>query len=338
MIDSHELFPSNLIIKEHIIEVILLILLSAGVYVGWNIGANDTANCIGTSVGCGLLSYKKAIIIVAVFTILGALLQGEHVMKTIGKGIVREDFNYTAIIIALVCSGLFVTLATFFRIPTSTSQAVVGGVFGIGLAMGADIDYSKIAIIVQSWLICPVLVLAMAFVLLQVLDRVLRRVHVSALLIQNALGWLTILASCYVAYSMGANNAGNAVGPIANLGIVHPQLLLLIGGIAIAIGAITYGRKVAETVGKGITPLDLKAALIAQFSAAAGMHLFSYLGIPVSTSSAIVGAVVGVGLVKGTKAIRKKTIGIILLGWILTPSLAATTSFSLYRIASWWMG
>jgi PiT family inorganic phosphate transporter len=315
-----------------------LILLGAGAYVGWNIGANDTANCIGTSVGCGLLSFKRAVILVAVFTLLGAMLQGQYVMKTIGKGIIREDLNYTAIIVALLCSGFFVTLATFYRIPTSTSQAVVGGVFGIGLAVGADINYSKFIIIAESWLICPVLVMALAYVLSHLLNFIIRRIALSTLLIQNAIGWLAILSACYVAYSMGANNAGNAVGPIANLGIIDPTLLLLIGGIAIAVGAITYGKKVAETVGKGITPLDIPAAFVAQFSSAFGLHLFSVLGIPVSTSSAIVGAVVGVGLVKGAKAISKKTVITILLGWILTPCSAAMSSFVLYKALAMLMG
>ena len=78
-------------------------------------------------------------------------------------------------------------------------------------------------------------------------------------------------------------------------------------------------------------PLDIPGAFIAQISSAFGMHLFALLGIPVSTSSAIVGAVVGVGLVKGMKAIRKKTIVTILLGWLLTPTLAAGSAFLLYK-------
>jgi PiT family inorganic phosphate transporter len=99
--------------------------LGAGAYVGWNIGANDTANCLGTSVGCGLISFRNAVILVAIFAILGALLQGQYVMKTIGKGIVTTDLSYLAVIIALICSGFFVTLATFYKIPTSTSQALM---------------------------------------------------------------------------------------------------------------------------------------------------------------------------------------------------------------------
>ena len=314
------------------IEPIFILLLGAGAYVGWNIGANDTANCIGTAVGCGLLSFKKAAVLVAVFVIIGAMLQGEHVMKTIGKGIVKTDLNYLAVCVALICSGFFVTLATFYRIPTSTSQAIVGGITGIGLAVGAEINYAKLIVIAESWIVCPLLVMALSFGLMAVVRFILNKFGTRSLLFQQAFGWLAILSACYVAYSMGANNAGNAVGPIANLNILPPKVLLLIGGVSIAVGAITYGEKVADTVGKGITPLDIPSAFVAQISSAFGMHLFSLFGIPVSTSSAIVGAVVGVGLQKGAKSISKKTIMTILIGWVATPTLAGAVSFALYRV------
>jgi PiT family inorganic phosphate transporter len=253
-------------------------------------------------------------------------------MNTIGRGIVKTDLSYLAVIIALLCSGFFVTLATFFRIPTSTSQAIVGGVVGIGLSVNAKVDFSKIIVIAESWVICPLMVMGLSFGLMHLLKLILRRFETGSFRFQNALGWLAIGSACYVAFSMGANNAGNAVGPITNLGILHPKLLLLMGGLSIAVGAATYGRKVADTIGKGITPLDIPGAFVAQVSSAFGMHLFSLLGIPVSTSSAIVGAVVGVGLVKGMKAISKKTIVTILLGWLLTPTFAAASAYLLYKL------
>jgi PiT family inorganic phosphate transporter len=314
------------------------LLLGAGTYVGWNIGANDTANCIGTSVGCGLISFKKAAILIAIFALLGALLQGHHVMQTIGKGIVKEELNPVAVLVALICSGLFVFIATYFKIPTSTSQAIVGGVVGIGLSVGAKVDFSRFIVIIESWFVCPLLVIALSGALTLFLGIILRKIRRGSILFQHALGWMAILSGCYVAFSMGANNAGNAVGPIANLGIVHPFILLFIGGVSIAMGAITYGKKVADTVGKAIVPLDIPGAFSAQVSAALGMHLFSILGIPVSTSSAVVGAVIGVGLVRGVRAVSRKTILIILAGWVLTPCLAALSSFLLYRFIATALG
>ncbi len=282
--------------------------------------------------GCGLISFRNAVILVSIFALLGALLQGQHVMDTIGKGIVKADLNYLAVIIALVSSGFFVTLATFYKIPTSTSQAIVGGVVGIGLALNTEIDHAKLISIVESWIICPVMVMVLAFALMHMLNIILRKFESRTFLMQHAMGRLAILSACYTAYALGANHAGNAVGPIANLGIFHPNILLFIGGLSIALGAATYGRKVADTVGKGITPLDIPSAFVAQISSAFGMHFFSMIGIPVSTSSAIVGAVVGVGLVKGMKAISKRTITIIFLGWFLTPTFAAAASFVLYKL------
>ncbi len=307
-------------------------MLGAGAYVGWNIGANDTANCIGTTVGCGLIPFRKAAILVSVFVIIGAMLQGQHVMKTISKGIVNAELDYLAVCVVLICSGFFVTLATFYRIPTSTSQAIVGGVVGIGLAVGAEVNFAKFILIAESWIICPVLVMILSYGLMHLVVLILRRFQSRSLLFQHAFGWLAIASACYVAYSMGANNAGNAVGPIANLDIFPPQLLLFISGVSIAIGALTYGKKVADTVGKGITQLDIPGAFVAQVSSAFGMHLFSLFGIPVSTSSAIVGAVVGVGLVKGARSISKKTIITILVGWVSTPALAGSFSFLLYKV------
>ena len=317
------------------IEPMLLILISAGAFVGWNIGANDTANCIGTSVGAGLLPFRVAALLVAGFALLGALLQGQHVMNTIGKGIIEQDLNFLTVCVALLCSGLFVTFATFKQIPTSTSQAIVGGVVGIGLAIEAPVNTTKFWTIAGSWLICPIMVMALAYILSRIVSAVLSRVKASALIIQQVMGWLAILSGCYVAYSMGANNAGNAVGSISSLGLFSPFSLLAIGGGAIALGAVTYGRKVANTIGKGITPLDVSGAFVAQTSSAIGMHLFSVWGIPVSTSTAIVGAVVGVGLVKGARTIRKKTILTILIGWAFTPLLAGLASYTSLKLLAW---
>ena len=270
----------------------------------------------------------------AIFVVLGALLQGRQVMHTIGKGIVLADLDLKAVFVALICSGIFVTLATFLKIPTSTSQAIVGGLVGVGLAIGAKIDYAKFITIAESWLICPLLVMVLAFLLYHLLRLLLGRRLAGNLLLQNTMGWLAILSSCYVAYSMGANHAGVSVGLLANLGIINPTILLIVGGTSIAVGAVTYGKKVTDTVGKGITPLDITGAFVAQISSGFGIHLFSFFGIPISTSSAIVGAVVGVGLVKGARSISHKTIWTILIGWILTPTSAAIASFVIYRLLS----
>ncbi|UCF10360.1 MAG: anion permease [Candidatus Bipolaricaulota bacterium] len=308
----------------------LIPLFIAGAYVGWNIGANDAGNCVGTTVGSGLLSYRRAILLVAVFVILGALLQGGNVMKTIGKGIVTSELPTIGIIAALVSSGLFVTLATFFRIPVSTSQAIVGGVAGVGLSAGAEMNLAKIGTIAQVWVVCPILTGLLAFVIYWLSRTLLRRLSRESFW-QRAPNLLLILSACYVAFALGANDVGNAMGPIANLGIQSSWLGLL-GGGALAVGALTFGRRVTETVGSGITPLDPVSAFSAQMAAALAVHFFSILGIPVSTSQSIVGAVIGVGILHGIHTVRKRKIVGIVVGWVATPTAAGLFSFGFYRL------
>ena len=311
---------------------VLIPLLLAGAYVGWNIGANDAGNCIGTTVGAGLLSYRKAIILVSVFVILGAVLQGGSVMKTIGKGIVTSDLSTLAIITALLSSGFFVTLATFFKIPVSTSQAIVGGVAGVGFAAGADMNLAKIGTIAQVWVVCPILTGVIAFLIYATTRFLLKRLSSDSFW-QKAPNVLLVISAAYVAFALGANDVGNAMGPIANLpDAIHPGWLGLLGGVALAIGALTFGKRVVETVGSGITPLDTVSAFSAQMSAAFAVHFFSILGIPVSTSQAVVGALIGVGLYHGVRTVKLKKLGVIAVGWVATPTAAGLFSFGLYRL------
>jgi len=305
------------------------LLIVVGFYVGWNIGANDTANCIGTPVGSGLISYRKMIYLVVIFVLLGALLQSHNVMKTIGEGVVNNPLNMKAVLTAMLSAGIFVTLATFFKVPVSTSQAIVGGVVGAALSMGSGVNFSKVATIGQVWVISPPLTAMMSFTLYRILAFFLKRVSMITLW-DRLLSYLVIISGGYVAFSLGANDVGNSVGPLTVLGINETWLALL-GGVALSVGVLTYGRRVTETIGKGITTLGPLSAVSAQTSAALAVHFFSIIGIPVSTSHAIVGAIIGVGLVKGVKTVQLGKIIEIVVGWVATPTAAALFSFVLYK-------
>lgn len=308
----------------------LIPLLVAGMYVGWNIGANDAGNCIGTTVGSGLMSFRKAALLVSSFALLGAVLQGGNVMKTIGKGIVTSELPFAAIITALICSGLFVTLATIAKLPVSTSQAIVGGVAGVGIAAGGEMNFGKLLTVAEVWIICPLLTGLLAFTIYFISRAALKRLHADSMW-QRLPHALLILSACYVAFSMGANNVGNAMGPIANTGL-QSSWLGAVGGVALAIGTLTFGRRVTETVGGGITTLDPVSAYSAQIAAALAIHYFSYLGIPISTSQAVVGAVIGVGLVHGVRTVQRKKLVTIAVGWVATPTIAGLISFGLYKL------
>jgi phosphate/sulfate permease len=311
-------------------SLILPILIGlAGLYAGWSTGANDAANSIGTSVGAGLLRYRNAVILAAVCVVLGAVLQGHHVMKTIGGGIVTDPLSPLAVLTALLCSAIFVSIATFLGIPTSTSQAIVGSVAGVGLAADLALDGSKLLVIVQCWVLCPVLTMLLSYVVLRLTRWCLGRYQ--SRIVTRTLSALVVLSAGYAAYSLGANDVGNAIGPIAALQVMDLRLLALVGGLALAFGALTFGKGVTETVGKNITRLDLAGAFSAQISAAFGIHFFSVMGIPVSTSQAIVGGVLGVGLFHGIRAISHRRLLAVAVGWVLTPAAAGLVAFLLHR-------
>lgn len=306
-------------------------LFLSGFYVGWNIGANDTANCVGTSVGSGLLSYRGAVYLVSLFVIVGALLQGENVATTIGKGVVKAELPPLAVLIALISAGLYVTLATTLKLPVSTSQSIVGAVAGIGLAVGAPVDFGKLFRIVQIWVLNPFLTALLAYVIYRIVAIPLRRVRRVGLW-DRFMALMVLASAAYMAFSLGTNDVGNSVGPLVNLGY-EIRFLVIMGGVALATGALTYGHRVTETIGSSIVIMDPLSAFSAQAAAAMGVHLFSILGIPVSTSQAVVGAVVGVGLVKGIRAIRRRRVLEILIGWVGTPTTAGLLAFGLYKLA-----
>jgi len=342
-------------------EILLpIVLILAGFYVGWNIGANDAANCIGTTVGAQIISYRKAVGLMALFVILGGVLQGHHVMKTVGKGIViseassYEEYNEQpagpefyeffpdnrmpdkAILVALLYAGLFVTLATFSSVPVSTSQAIVGGVAGTGIGIvGMQATYFKLGVLLKifgAWVISPMLTMLMAFLFYLALGRLMR--GRSLLAWSRGLGIAVVISAAYVSYSLGANDVGNAIGPLLSKFPDKGPWLALLGGVAMAIGAYTFGSRVTDTVGKSITPLDYGGALSAQLSAAIGVHFFSMAGIPVSTSQAVVGGVIGVGLTKGMQAVSFRKISTIFIGWVVTPVCAALFAALVYRLVA----
>lgn len=335
-----------------------IVLVLAGIYVGWNIGANDAANCIGTMVGAQVMSFRRAAILMGLFVIIGGVLQGHRVMKTVGKGILitapaegskAEDgppeaelrkyfpdgrLPDLAVLVALLSAGVFVTAATFTRIPVSTSQAIVGGVAGVGVGVvGLDPEFFRLGVlwkILSCWVVSPILSMVLAFLLYLLLGRVSRLVP--PLLWSRALSVLVVVASCYVSFSLGANDVGNAIGPLLNKFPGRGVELAVLGGVSMAVGALTFGSRVTDTVGKSITPLDMGSAFAAQASAAFGVHVFSMLGIPVSTSQAVVGAVIGVGLTKGFRAVTGGRIATIVVGWVVTPLCAATFSCLIYLL------
>jgi len=318
-------------------SIIIIICL----FLGFTIGANDAANCVGADIGSGELSVSEGILLTCVFGFLGAVLMGSHVMKTLGKGIVPLTTlpSQSALYISMAgCLGaaLWVMFATFFGLPVSTSHSVVGAIGGAGLAIGAPVYYSKLGGIFICWVVTPVGSMILAMVLYPVLSFLIRTL-VSERFRAIVVRWLIIITSIYFAFTWGANDVANASGLMAGSGVFSNLVAVIIGASAIVIGVIIWGRKVIETVGFKITHLSPLMTVVAEIAAAVNVNIYTLFGIPVSTSHAIVGAVIGVGLSQGIKSVDAKIVRDMAFAWAVTPFASGLLSFTIMSLIKLWI-
>ena len=302
-----------------------------GIAVGWSIGANDAANSLGPAVGSRVLTLRQAIILIAVFGFLGAFLQGSHVVRTVGKGIVPMDQleKNAAVYLALVAAFgacAWVVLATYWKMPISTSHSIVGAVAGGGLAIGAPVRWKALLDIFICWIFTPIGAAVLGYIFYRIFKNIFYRV-VPRRYLKVTFAALIILSGCYVAYSWGANDVANATGVITGAGILPANISVILGGAAILLGIITWGYKVIETVGSEITNLMPIMAFSAQLASAINVHIYTVFGIPVSTSHSIVGAIFGVGLVRGLRVLNVGIIRDIAVCWLATPFVSGAITF-----------
>jgi len=313
----------------HLLLIYLTVLMGLGV--GWSIGANDAANSLGTAVGSKVRSLRQAIILISVFGFLGAFLQGSYVVKTIGRDIVpiNEMDKTLATYLALIASFSacsWVVLATYWKMPISTSHSIVGAVAGAGLAIGAPVKWKVLLDIFICWIFTPLGSAVLGYVFYRIFRNLFVRI-IPGKYLNKVVSILVTISGCYVAYSWGANDVANSVGVVAGAGILSPNVCVILGGAAIIVGIMTWGYKVIETIGSGITTLVPLMAFSAQLASAINVHIYTVCGIPVSTSHSIVGAVVGVGMVKGLRVINLRIMREIVVCWLATPGISGLISF-----------
>ncbi|MBN1308483.1 MAG: anion permease [Chitinispirillaceae bacterium] len=311
----------------------------ASIAVGWSIGANDAANSIGTAVGSKAIKLTQAIVIVSLFGFLGAYFQGCYVTKTIGKGIVAMDKLDRRVAVALaICASFsacaWVAIATYWKMPISTSHSMVGAVAGGGMAIGTPVAWKVLGNIFICWVLTPLGGAVIGFIIYWILKQTLHHI-LSEAMINRIMTILVVLSGCYMAFTWGANDVANATGVCSGAGILSPKMAVVVGALAILFGILTWGHKVIETVGTGMVNLVPIMAFSAQFASALNVQLYTLLGIPVSTSHSVVGAVFGVGLVKGIKTLNMAIVKDIVICWVATPFVSGVISFLLLKFIPW---
>ena len=438
--------------------LVLLVSIIVCAYLAWNIGANDVANAMGTSVGSRALTLKQAVVVAAVFEFTGAFIAGDAVTDTVRKGILSVDFETAtetfandlmyAFIAAMMAAAVWLTIATRYGLPVSTTHSIIGGIVGVGLVMEVQhdtslIDWGVVKKVAVSWVaspligglfafftfwiiratilnapdpearsrwVAPILAIPTFFVLgvaLQfkalkgffakaqsngwienkydwipvkengvwdpmaesawfpinslilagiisiiaaaVLAYVLRNYDFKGEAdgfhgVERIFVWLQVIAAAYVAFAHGANDRSNAIGPMAAVYQILssggeiaakadvPTWLVLLGSAGIAIGVMTWGWRVMETIGNKITDITPTRGFAATFAAATTVLIFSmpFLAVPVSTTHTLVGAVVGVGLAGGAKAVDFRVFGKIVASWLASLPAAGFGSIVIY--------
>lgn len=460
--------------------ILKILVLVIGFYMSWNIGANDVSNAMGTSVGSGALTLRRAVILAAILEFSGAFFVGGNVSETMQRGLIDTDMFLTEpnILIlgmsaALLGTSLWLQIASYCGWPVSTTHAIVGAILGFGGVVGGveAVQWEEVISILCSWVLSPLLSAIISYVMFSVLQKKilfainpagatlrmlpyltmsvfsvftlslifnglenvnislsfpgalltaiavgflaflvtyylvrrkqnissfhvtashspqsvvsldkaikhLQRVHANTVegahdqvalilsdvkalsrtlrketsfaertseykTVENMFVYLQIFSACFVAFAHGANDVANAIGPVAavldiikngaisDVSIV-PSWLLAFGGLGIVIGLATWGWRVIETIGKKITELTPTRGFCAEFGAATTILLASKCGLPISTTHCLVGAVLGVGLARGIKAINLSMIKDIVLSWIITIPASAIMSILVF--------
>ncbi len=328
-------------------EVLLVLTILAGLYMAWNIGANDAANSMATSYGSKALTLKQVIMIGVVLEFCGAFFFGHRVTHTIAKGIVPIDILDPHLVVigalsALLSAGFWITLATYYHLPISTSHSIVGAMLGFGLAVASQghitvdqIKWDVMAKILLSWIISPIFGAFLAFTIFTIIRLILFE-KFDLNVIEGVFRYLQVGTACYVAFAHGSNDVANATGPIAAalgyIGQETPVWVLFLGALGISIGFATWGYRVIETVGRKITELTPTRGFSAEFATATTVLLASYLGMPISTTHTLVGSVIGVGLAGGLSSVNLKIIQRIVASWLLTVPVACMLSIAIYTV------
>ncbi len=438
--------------------LVLIVSLVVCAYMSWNIGANDVANAMGTSVGSRALTLRQAVIIAAIFEFAGAFFAGDAVTDTVRKGILSVDFETVtddfandlmyAFIAAMMAAAVWLTIATRFGLPVSTTHSIIGGIVGVGLVLEVQhdtslIDWEVIRKVVMSWVASPLMGGLLAFftffiikeAILEAKDPIARSRWLAPVLaiptffvlglalqfkalkgffgkaesegwitskydwlpvkengswnpmdpnawfpinslilagmisviaagmlgyvlrnydfkgekdgfhgVEKIFVWLQVITAAYVAFAHGANDRSNAIGPMAAVYQILssggeltakadvPTWLVLLGSVGIAIGVMTWGWRVMDTIGKKITDITPTRGFAAEFGAATTILIFSmpFLAVPVSTTHTLVGAVVGVGLAGGAKAVDFRVFGKIFASWVASLPAAGFGSIVIF--------
>jgi PiT family inorganic phosphate transporter len=326
-----------------VVLILLIVVVILALFFDYTNGFHDAANAIATVVSTRVLTPRFAVVLAAIFNLVGALISVE-VATTVGKGLVNPKLLDILTMLAIVIGAITWNLITwYFGLPTSSSHALIGAIMGGAIAHYdfSVVNYSNlIGKVFLPSIFAPILGIIGGIIFLFI--SYLIASNIKAYLVNRLFRYLQLFSSSFMALSHGANDAQKTMGIIAMALVAAgvykeftvPLWVKLAAAVAIALGTLAGGWRIIKTMGMKLTKLRPVDGFSAETSAATTIMLASHFGMPISTTYVITSSIMGVGVAKKLNAIKWSLAFTILTAWFFTIPASATLSFLIYKLLS----
>jgi PiT family inorganic phosphate transporter len=326
-------------------DVLLIALVATALLFDFLNGLHDAANSIATIVSTRVLAPRWAVFWAAFFNFIAFLVFGLHVAKTIGTGIVLPSVITDQVIFGALIGAIAWNVITWLAgIPSSSSHALVGGLLGAGIAHAGTsvIVWQGLGKTAGAIFLSPALGLVLALVLMLILSWAFVRSNPTR--VDSIFRKVQFFSASMYSLGHGGNDAQKTMGIITALLVAHgalkgdfqvPLWVILSCQTAMALGTLCGGWRIVRTMGSRITHLTPFQGVCAETAGSITLFLATGLGIPVSTTHTITGAIIGVGAAKRASAVRWNVAKDIVIAWFITMPAAALIGALAYHVYGW---
>lgn len=293
-------------------RTIEILLLSSSALFAWSMGSHYTGSVGGAAYGSRVLSIRQVLVITAIFTVLGSVAASVNVVNTYTNVVGRaSDVDVAA---AQLAAAIVTTCATYFKLPTSTIQIYAFSLLGVALVGGLPVRGATFGFLVVGWIAGPLVAFVLGFLLARLGLDIARKGA-------SVLAWFLIAVVVFSAFTLGSNDVSNAASSLVKSDLLSPRMAGLWGGAFMALGVLTWGRRLLGRIGHDILPLDVPLAATAQLSKAMTLSAINAFGYNASINQTIVGGLTGVGGAVARNKLNRGVVRNIVLTWVWSPVL-----------------
>jgi len=319
---------------------VLIALITVALAFDFLNGLHDAANSIATIVSTRVLPPRAAVVWAAFFNFIAFLAFGVHVATTLGTGVIDPQIVDGAVIFGALGGAIVWNVVTWaFGIPSSSSHALIGGLLGAGIAKAgfSAVVWLGVGKTVAAIVLSPAIGLVLALTLVLVVAWT--SIKLTPMAVDKRYRRLQLLSAAAYSLGPGGNDAQKTMGIIAVLlysqgqldgGFHVPLWVILTCQAAMALGTLMGGWRIVRTMGLRITKLTPMQGFCAETGGAATLFAATFLGVPVSTTHTITGAIVGVGAARRVSAVRWNVASSIVYAWVITIPASAAVAAATY--------